>query len=107
MSSPLNRMRPAVTSYSGLPSRALASVDLPEPLGPISAWTSPAPTVRSTPFRISAPPARDVEILDLEQRGGGHGFSVFALSARRRNPRFMGRRPGDGGGIAVPATSGR
>ncbi len=31
-----------MTSYSGLPSRALARVDLPEPLGPIRAWTSPA-----------------------------------------------------------------
>ena len=49
MSSPLNRMRPAVTSYSGEPSSVVASVDLPEPLGPMMAWTSPAATVRSTP----------------------------------------------------------
>ena len=31
---------------------ALASVDLPEPLGPMSAWISPLVTVRSTPLRI-------------------------------------------------------
>src|SRR5215213_8124661 len=32
-----------------------ASVDLPEPLGPIRAWTSPRSTFRSTPRRISLP----------------------------------------------------
>src|SRR3954468_8810125 len=36
---------------------ALASVDLPEPLGPMSAWTSPERTVRSTPLRICLSPA--------------------------------------------------
>src|ERR1700754_1338322 len=36
---------------------ALASVDLPEPLGPISAWNSPARTCRSTPLRICLWPA--------------------------------------------------
>src|SRR4029450_10152131 len=37
-----------------------ASVDLPEPLGPMTAWTSPDRTVRSMPRRISLPatPAR-------------------------------------------------
>src|SRR5512138_2349051 len=33
-----------------------ASVDLPEPLGPMTAWTSPERTVRSMPRRISVPP---------------------------------------------------
>src|SRR5262245_49002393 len=33
----------------------LARVDLPEPLGPISAWTSPRSTLRSTPRRIALP----------------------------------------------------
>src|SRR5436305_7280772 len=32
-----------------------ASVDLPEPFGPMSAWISPWRTVRSIPFRISLP----------------------------------------------------
>src|SRR3982751_1029682 len=36
---------------------ALARVDLPEPLGPISAWISPERTVRSTPLRICLSPA--------------------------------------------------
>ena len=53
MSSPWKRMRPCVTSYSGLASRALARVDLPEPLGPMRAWISPAWTDRSMPRRIS------------------------------------------------------
>src|SRR4029453_12239076 len=40
--------------------RTCASVDLPDPLGPITAWTSPERTVRSMPRRISLPatPAR-------------------------------------------------
>ena len=42
MSSPLNRMRPPVTTYSGLPIRVDASVVLPEPFGPMMAWISPA-----------------------------------------------------------------
>src|SRR5215469_6501190 len=32
---------------------ALARVDLPEPFGPISAWTLPFSTSRSSPLRIS------------------------------------------------------
>ena len=43
-SSPRNVMVPAVTSYSGEPSRVLPSVLLPEPLGPMMACTSPALT---------------------------------------------------------------
>ena len=64
MSLPRNRMAPPVTSYSGLPRRVWARVDLPEPFGPISAWTSPSPTVRSTPERISTrlTPARNPSI---------------------------------------------
>src|SRR3978361_1519616 len=36
---------------------ALARVDLPDPLGPISAWISPLLTVRSKPLRICFSPA--------------------------------------------------
>src|SRR5918996_2806500 len=36
---------------------AFASVDLPEPFGPISAWNSPERTCRSTPLRICLSPA--------------------------------------------------
>src|SRR5207249_782833 len=35
--------------------RAFASVLLPEPFGPITAWTSPLFSARETPFRISRP----------------------------------------------------
>src|ERR1035437_6404832 len=44
---------PAATGDLGWALSGEASVLLPEPLGPISAWTSPAGTVRSTPRRIS------------------------------------------------------
>src|SRR3989475_6413829 len=47
---------PAVTVYAGCPARTWASVLLPEPFGPMLAWTSPTFTVRSTPFRISLSP---------------------------------------------------
>ncbi len=53
--SPLNQISPSVTSYFGLPIMTFARVLLPEPLGPISAWTSPRFTTRSTPRRIGLP----------------------------------------------------
>src|SRR3954462_11640435 len=53
MSSPLKAIEPSVTSYSGWPMIVEASVDLPEPLGPMSACSSPLLTLRSTPRRIS------------------------------------------------------
>src|SRR5262249_37143163 len=49
-------MEPPVTSYAGLPARTWASVLFPEPLGPMTACTSPAFTVRSRPLRISLSP---------------------------------------------------
>src|SRR3712207_666622 len=57
MSSPSKEIRPSVISRFGWPMIALASVDLPEPFGPMSAWNSPARTCRSTPFRICLSPA--------------------------------------------------
>ncbi len=41
MSSPLKTIEPSVTSSAGWPMIALARVDLPDPFGPISAWTLP------------------------------------------------------------------
>src|SRR5215212_8012371 len=52
MSSPLNRTWPAVIVYPGRPIRTFASVDLPEPFGPIIACVSPWRTTRSIPLRI-------------------------------------------------------
>src|SRR5438094_661163 len=40
-------MEPPRISYSGRPMSACASVDLPEPFGPMRAWTSPEATWRS------------------------------------------------------------
>src|SRR5439155_15922235 len=53
MSSPRKVIVPSVTSYDGWPMIVEASVDLPEPLGPMSAWISPLLTSRSTPLRMS------------------------------------------------------
>src|SRR3712207_9581092 len=40
-----------------------ASVDLPEPFGPIRAWNSPERTCRSTPLRICLSPAETCRFL--------------------------------------------
>src|SRR4051794_3550643 len=56
MSWPSKTIWPSVTSSVGWPMIALARVDLPEPLGPMSAWTSPERTVRSSPLRICLSP---------------------------------------------------
>ncbi len=45
-------MVPSVTSYTGLPIRTFDSVDFPEPLGPIIAWTSPGLISKLIPFKI-------------------------------------------------------
>src|SRR6187402_50188 len=52
MSSPLKVIVPSVTSSAGWPMITLARVDLPEPFGPIRAWTLPFSTSRSRPLRI-------------------------------------------------------
>ena len=57
MSSPWKMIRPEVTSYSGEASSVLASVLLPDPLGPMMACASPALTVSDSPRRISEPGA--------------------------------------------------
>src|SRR3954471_11818025 len=57
MSLPSNRIWPSVTSRLGWPMITLASVDLPDPFGPISAWNSPERTWRSTPRRMDFSPA--------------------------------------------------
>src|SRR5215217_1587018 len=57
MSWPSKTIWPSVTSRFGCPMIALARVDLPEPLGPMSAWNSPERTCRSTPRRMDFSPA--------------------------------------------------
>lgn len=48
---------PPVTSYSGWPTKTLDNVDLPDPLVPMMACTSPLLIVRLTPLRICSPVA--------------------------------------------------
>ena len=50
MSSPSKRIWPSVTSRFGWPMIAFASVDLPDPFGPISAWNSPGADVQVDPL---------------------------------------------------------
>ena len=74
MSSPRKRMRPPVTMYSGLANSVLARVDLPEPLGPISAWTSPSPTVRSMPDRMGMPSSAVATCKFSTSKSGASGW---------------------------------
>src|SRR4051794_4293445 len=76
MSSPLKVIVPSVISYSGWPMIVEASVDFPEPFGPISACSSPFETDRSTPLRISRSSTRTCR---LRISRSANGFSYAAL----------------------------
>src|ERR1700674_111913 len=52
---PLKRTSPLSTVYPGCPISVWDSVDLPDPFGPITAWTSPFEMSSDTPFRICRP----------------------------------------------------
>src|SRR3569623_1470394 len=56
---------PSVTSYPSRPASTLASVDLPEPLGPMMACTSPALISRSMPLRMALPSTFTLRFLIL------------------------------------------
>src|SRR3954470_10975905 len=71
-SSPLNVIVPSVISYSGWPMIVEASVDLPEPLGPMSACSSPLPMLRSTPRRISRSSTRTCRLRISRSANGSH-----------------------------------
>src|SRR5689334_5790728 len=76
-SRPLYLMEPPVTSYAGFPASTCASVLLPEPLGPITACTSPGSMVRSMPRRIGLSPTEAVSprisSRDMKNRVQGPG----------------------------------
>ena len=55
-SAPSSVTVPSVIVYLGWPAIEYASVDLPEPFGPMIACVSPDLIVRSTPLRISTAP---------------------------------------------------
>src|SRR3954467_9503239 len=54
---------------------AFASVDLPEPFGPMSAWNSPSRTWRSTPLRICLSPAETCRLRISRSAMDLQGFS--------------------------------
>src|SRR5215510_9494792 len=53
---------PEITWYCGCPASTFAKVDLPEPFGPMMAWTSPLLTFRLMPFKISLPSTEAVRL---------------------------------------------
>src|SRR5207248_6464556 len=53
--SPLFPYTTLFRSYPGWPISVCDSVDLPDPFGPITAWTSPLSIASETPFRICRP----------------------------------------------------
>ena len=56
----------------------LASVDLPEPFGPIRAWSSPSPDGQVHPAQDLGAVDGHVQALDLQQRGHGRESTVAA-----------------------------
>src|SRR5918996_5393007 len=75
-SSPLKAIVPSVTSSEGWPMIALARVDLPDPFGPIRAWTLPFSTSRSSPRRISLSSALTCR-LRISSSAKSHSVSSF------------------------------
>src|ERR1700680_2769771 len=66
-SRPSKVTEPPVTSKSSRPASTCASVLLPEPFGPMMAWTSPARTSRLTPFSMSLPATRALKSVILSK----------------------------------------
>src|SRR3954469_6082584 len=92
MSSPSKVIVPSVISYSGWPMIVEASVDFPEPLGPMSAWSSPFETDRSTPLRISRSSTRTCR---LRISRSANGFSYAALLGNEFGKRGVLQRAHD------------
>ena len=57
---------PPRTSYPGRPISTWASVLFPDPLGPMTAWTSPLRTVRETPRQDLPPRDAGAEAVDAQ-----------------------------------------
>src|SRR3954465_7318587 len=95
--------------------RALASVDLPEPFGPIRAWISPERTCRSTPLRICLSPAETCRFLISRSAmvsevvfvglglAGGEGHELRQGGALQRlDDAHLHARPQQLGGAQLP-----
>ena len=77
------------------------SVDLPEPFGPMTAWTSPERTVRSIPLRISLPATPARRPLDLEHVVGSSSTTTSTSpSTTRASYTGTGRVAGSDVGLA-------
>src|SRR3954451_20306372 len=77
---------------------ALASVDLLEPLGPMSAWNSPLRTCRSAPLRICLSPAETWRF--LISRSAMLCFDAFDGDVRKNGgPLLEGDQLGQGGAL--------
>src|SRR4051812_20957354 len=74
-------------------------VDLPDPLGPITAWTSPERMTRSIPLRISLPstPARRPSITSSDM-AGTFGFGGGRQADEHVAVGHVGLVDGDGPG---------
>src|SRR3954452_2806673 len=92
MSSPSKVIVPSVISYSGWPMIVEASVDFPEPFGPMSACSSPFETDRSTPLRISRSSTRTCR---LRISRSANGFSYAALLGNEFGKRGVLQRAHD------------
>src|SRR4051795_13218321 len=109
MSVPLKWTDPSVISYSGWPMMVEASVDLPEPLGPIRACSSPLLTLRSTPLRISRSSTRTWRLRISRSANGSHlrGYEFGKGRVLQRahdreahaGPEQLGRAPVPGLGL--------
>src|SRR5712691_5985392 len=82
---PSKSTSPPVTSYDGCPASTLASVDLPEPFGPMMACTSPLLTMRLMPFRISLP-STDAYRLRISNKSFSSSFVSEARPLGRACP---------------------
>src|SRR5229473_4551824 len=81
---PSKSTSPRVTSYDGWPARTFASVDLPEPFGPMMACTSPLLTVRLMPFRISLPSTDAYRLRISNKLFSSEGSQLAAFSRQLR-----------------------
>src|SRR5712664_784535 len=92
ISSPLNRMEPAVAASA--PEMQLKQVVLPDPLGPISPRISPSFTSKETAFSAVKPPNCLVSRSTVSTRGPRGGGAAASASRWRSRSASRPGRPG-------------